>query len=309
MQDPRRIVGLRVHHSARLPHVQIPSAKPHGRKARGAGARHRGDPFGFPHGRVRVPQDARPADHAGLGSGRGRPRPGDERHARARHPGRAPRQDARHHQAGEGHGRQARPRGPEVRGLRAEPPACGRHHLRAHGQWLVRLHRVRHRRVRPPDRRLGVRHDHGHQGTAPAGAGAGDRLGRDARRHPGARPSQRPRDAVHQHRLHHARQGAWHAAVDRHGRRLVRQRHGRERRRRVQDRIGLAAQTFRGSEGPGACDVPVGLVVELEAPAPVIGLQDTGSGGNRVLYESSGASRLTIRAEQKSGHFRPRALR
>ena len=106
----------------------------------------------------------------------------------------------------------------------------------------------------------GVRHDHGHQGTAPAGAGAGDRLGRDARWHPGARPSQRPRDAVHQHRLHHARQGVWHAAVDRHGRRLVRQRHGRERQRRVQDRIGLAAQTFRGSEGLGAGDVPVGLV-------------------------------------------------
>ncbi len=34
--------------------------------------------------------------------------------------------------------------------------------------------------------------------------------------------------------------------------------------------------------------------------APVPGLQDTGSGGNRVLYESSGASRLTIKAEQKT---------
>ena len=47
----------------------------------------------------------------------------------------------------------------------------------------------------------------------------------------------------------------------------------------------------------------MGLVVELETAAPVHGLQDTGSGGNRVLYESSGASRLTIRAEQKPGHF------
>ena len=43
----------------------------------------------------------------------------------------------------------------------------------------------------------------------------------------------------------------------------------------------------------------------LEAPAPAPGLQDTGSGGNRVLSTSSGTSRLTIRAEQKSGHFTP----
>ena len=43
----------------------------------------------------------------------------------------------------------------------------------------------------------------------------------------------------------------------------------------------------------------------LEAPAPVPGLQDTRSGGNRVLSTSSGTSRLTVRAEQKSGHFTP----
>ena len=41
----------------------------------------------------------------------------------------------------------------------------------------------------------------------------------------------------------------------------------------------------------------------LEAPAPVPGLQDTRSGGNRVSSTSSGTSRLTVRAEQKSGHF------
>ena len=45
----------------------------------------------------------------------------------------------------------------------------------------------------------------------------------------------------------------------------------------------------------------------LEAPAPVIGLQDTGGGGNRVLCEPSGASRLTMKAEQKSGHFTGRS--
>lgn len=40
-----------------------------------------------------------------------------------------------------------------------------------------------------------------------------------------------------------------------------------------------------------------------EASAPALGLRDTGSGGNRVLYESSVASRLTIKAKQKPGHF------
>ena len=38
----------------------------------------------------------------------------------------------------------------------------------------------------------------------------------------------------------------------------------------------------------------------LEAPAPVLGLQDTRSGGNRVLSTSSGTSRLTVRAERLS---------
>lgn len=67
----------------------------------------------------------------------------------------------------------------------------------------------------------------------------------------------------------------------------------------------MAAQTLRGSEGPGIGDVPVGLVVELEAPAPVPGLQDTRSGGNRVPSTSSGTSRLTIRAEQKNRPYHP----
>ena len=47
----------------------------------------------------------------------------------------------------------------------------------------------------------------------------------------------------------------------------------------------------------------------LEAPAPVPGLQDTRSGGNRVSSTSSGTSRLAIRTEQKSGHFTLHALR
>lgn len=188
--------------------------------------------------------------------------------------------------------------------MRAEPAARGRHHLRAHGRRALRVYRIRHRRICQADRGLVVRRDHGHGGTAPAGAGAGDRVGRVPWRNGRSRPPQRSWRAVHWYGVHHQSDGIRHAAVDRYGRRLVRQRHGRIRRRRVQDQARLAAQALPGSGRAGAGDVPVGLVVELETAAPVIGLQDTGSGGNRVLYESSGASRLTIRAEQKSGHFR-----
>ena len=113
-----------------------------------------------------------------------------------------------------------------------------------------------------------------------------------------------PWRAVHQPRVHHQGRGIRHASLDRHGRRLVRQRHGRERRRRVQDRARLATQALPGFEGPGIGDVPVGLVVELEASALVLGLQDTGTDRNRVLCKPSGASRPTIRAEQKSGHIK-----
>ena len=71
----------------------------------------------------------------------------------------------------------------------------------------------------------------------------------------------------------------------------------------MQDRARLATQALPRFEGPGIGDVPVGLVVELEASAPVLGLQDTGTDRNRVLCKPSGASRPTIRAEQKSGHI------
>ena len=57
------------------------------------------------------------------------------------------------------------------------PAARGRHRLRAHGQRLVRLHGVRRRRVRPRDRRPGVRRRHGHQGAGAAGAGTGGIMG------------------------------------------------------------------------------------------------------------------------------------
>lgn len=147
-----------------------------------------------------------------------------------------------------------------VDGMCAGPPARGRHRLRAHGQRLVRLHGVRRRRVRPSDRGMGVRHGHEHAGAAVAGVGAGGLMGRVPRRRGWSYPPRRPWHAVHRHGVHHQGYGIWDAAVDRHRRRLVRQRHGRKRRRRVQDRAGMAAQTLRGSEGPGIGDVPVGLV-------------------------------------------------
>ena len=64
------------------------------------------------------------------------------------------------------------------------------------------------------------------------------------------------------------------------------------RRKPFADLKGLELATFRWVSWRG-----------LEAAPPVPGLQDTRSGGNRVSCKPSGTSRLTIRAEQKSGHF------
>ena len=59
-------------------------------------------------------------------------------------------------------------------------------------------------------------------------------------------------------------------------------------------------------EGHGPRARPRGTRVRgggAEPAAPILGLQDTGTDRNRVLREPSGASRPTIRAEQKSGHI------
>lgn len=59
-------------------------------------------------------------------------------------------------------------------------------------------------------------------------------------------------------------------------------------------------------EGRGRRARPRGTRVRgggAEPATPVLGLQDTGTDRNRVLREPSGASRLTIRAEQKTGHI------
>ena len=93
----------------------------------------------------------------------------------------------------------------------------------------------------------------------------------------------------------------------RHGRRPVRQRHGRGRRRRVQDRARPALQALPGSEGSGIGDVPVGLVAGTRSVRT--GPRATGhrNGPNRVLCKPSGASRPTIRTE-KSGHIKAQAV-
>ena len=64
------------------------------------------------------------------------------------------------------------------------------------------------------------------------------------------------------------------------------------RRRPFADLKDLELATFRWVSWRG-----------LEAAPPVPGPQDTAGGGNRVPSTSSGTSRLTVRAEQKSGHF------
>lgn len=64
-----------------------------------------------------------------------------------------------------------------------------------------------------------------------------------------------------------------------------------------------AAQAVPGRGRPGAGDVPMGLMVELETPPRQPGLQDTRAGRNRVLYEPGDTSRLTIKAEQKPDQF------
>lgn len=59
-------------------------------------------------------------------------------------------------------------------------------------------------------------------------------------------------------------------------------------------RAGMAAQTVPRPGRSGTGDVPVGLVAELEAAAPVIGLRDTGRGGNREYYANQAARAVSL---------------
>lgn len=66
------------------------------------------------------------------------------------------------------------------------------------------------------------------------------------------------------------------------------------RRKPFRDLRDLELATFRWISWRG-----------LEASAPALGPQDTGTDRNRVSCKPSGASRPAIRAEQKSGHIIP----
>ena len=198
---------------------------------------------------------------------RDRPRPGRPDHARTGHQGRAPRTRARDHASRQGHGRQARPRGARVPGVRAEPAARSRHHLRARGRRPVRVYGVRHRRVRAPHRRMGVRH--GDHGARYIGTVCTTRV-----LEYGMLPSTGTVGDSYDNAMAESVNGAYKTE-------LV------WRRKPFQDLRDLELATFRWVSWRG-----------LEASAPVLGLQDTGSGGNRVLREPSGTSRPTIRAEQ-----------
>ena len=196
----------------------------------------------------------------------------------------------------------------QVRRPRAEPAARRRHHLCAAGGRLVRVRGVRRRRIRQKNCRLGRRLHDAHRGAAAAGAGTGHRVGARPRRDGGVRAPFRPRLAVYKPGVFRARGGIRDAAVDRHGRRLLRQRAGRTHEQHVQARADLDQRAVPDGRRAGIRDHEVRLVVQLETAARLPGLQDTGTGRGRVLSETGGTNRLTIEAEQKSGHFSHPAL-
>lgn len=162
---------------------------------------------------------------------------------------------------------------------------------------------VRRRRVRPQNRRPGVRHRHGHRGPPPRALKQAISW---AASHGGT-------DGL----VHHSDHGAQCIGLvyatgvgefgmppptgtvgDSHGNAMAESTDGAcrtelvRRREPFRDLRGLESATFRWVSWRG-----------LEAGAPVLGPQDTGTDRNRVLCKPSGASRPTIRAEQKSGHI------
>ena len=159
-------------------------------------------------------RDARPVVGAGPGSGRDRPRPGDERRAGIGSQGRAPRRDVRHRQTGEG----ARAAGPAswdagsrrggARTGRTRPasPACA---------WPTA--RSAARRSPPTCSPAGSP-----AGCAPppwtpggagaAGAGTGGIMGRLAWRHGRSHAPFRPWHVAHRPRVRHRGRGMRHAS-------------------------------------------------------------------------------------------------
>ena len=73
--------------------------------------------------------------------------------------------------------------------------------------------------------------------------------------------------------------------------------------RRAPRRDARHRQIGEGRPTAGPASRNAGSRRGAEPATPVLGLQDTGTDRNRVLREPSGASCLTIRAEQKTGHI------
>ena len=106
---------------------------------------------------------------------------------------------------------------------------------------------------------------------------------------------------------------AWHGVDGRVRRRVQGPFQGRDRPRPGDERHAGTGNPRRAprrdarhrqtGEGRGRRARPRGTRVRGGGAEPAPGPQDTGSGGNRVLCKPSGASRLTIRAEQKTGHI------
>ncbi len=109
---------------------------------------------------------------------------------------------------------------------------------------------------------------------------------------------------------------AWHGVDSRVRRRVQGPFQGRDRPRPGDERHAGTGNPRRAprrdsrhrqtGEGRGRRARPRGTRVRgggAEPATPVLGLQDTGTDRNRVLREPSGASRPTIRAEQKTGHI------
>lgn len=133
-------------------------------------------------------------------------------------------------------------------------------------------------------------------------------MGRLAWRRGRSRVPFRPWRAAHRPRVRHRGRGMRHASPGRHGRRLVWQRHGRGRRRRVQDRARPAAQALPGFEGPGIGDVPAGLVAGTRSVRTGPRAAGHRNGPKPGITRTKRRKPPTIRAEQKNRPYHPVSL-
>ena len=159
-------------------------------------------------------RDARPVVGAGPGSGRDRPRPGDERRAGIGSQGRAPRRDVRHRQTGEGaraagpaswdagSRRGGRPDRPHVAGIACVRMANGSFGCTAFAADVLARGIAGRVCAAAMDTR----------GAGAAGAGTGGIMGRLAWRHGRSHAPFRPWHVAHRPRVRHRGRGMRHAS-------------------------------------------------------------------------------------------------